>query len=264
MGYCGLNIVHVGVGTAGLRAGLHWASHLEELEVVSAAAVDHDCIEAKNALTCPEYRGFEGSPKAEAFALLTHRQCGVRPRPVTARVETVDWSQLVTPELLTVVVAGLDVWESRLELCQRLRDLEAGDTVLVSIGLDRGLASVAVLGCDYAHPCEACGLPALGGPEPCAAHDADGRLVRGSLRAEAQAAAELVLDIARLAGGAVRPAGAPASHLQRLWLNTRTVLVLEGGGSRARRYTRRIDAVDGCFGPHYPVPLGGAGRRGTT
>lgn len=234
----------VGYWTAKRLAGSRLRGRLSRIVLV-----DSDRIEPRNGLTCPEYRGHEGRPKSERLAELL---CGPWSRgrlPETAAVardvEDVNWQALIpvrgSDEVdAAVVIAGLDDWNSRLNLCAALR---AGarsrvPTMLVQIGIDRDQAAAACLTDEPDAPCPACGMSYLPEKQPCVILR-NGRSLRGDLHAESRAAARLAERMcAAFAAGSVE------------WLNTKSNLYRKRGTRRFRRLTRPCRAVRGCWGPH--------------
>jgi len=212
--------------------------------------VDVDRV-ADNAFTCPEYRDQAGRPKAEAAADLVRRWSSRRvpTAAVVSDLEDVDWRvvvRAVPAGQLLAVVAGIDDYDSRLNLVRGLRAANAGrdaELLHVQIGLDRDAAVVSVFSDCWDDPCPACNLPYLPGPEPCLVLDRRGVPSRGSLQAEGRAAAETTVQII---------ADSLAGRLAD-WLNRKVVLAFDRDGRPGyRRHVRRRRRMADCLGAHWP------------
>jgi hypothetical protein len=250
-----ITLILLGAGTVGYHC----------LNVLSGAVIARlvkrivicDCatIHPKNAITCRGYRGHLKEPKCNCLAALAIEWFPTsRPRisPMHCRVEALRWDQVLAPirtcdEQFTIVLAGLDNWDSRLVAMEDLRryvwsrEGRSRGTAFVQIGLDRGQASIAVFGTGYEDPCPACGKQVLPGSEPCVLFTGAGRLLRGSLRREARAAAGQFCQIVEHL--------AQPTHCAT-WLNRKANLVIGGPEGTKALFTRRVDWQSGCFGPH--------------
>jgi len=251
-------LVTVGAGTVGYWVTLALARSRTRRTLAAVVICDRAAIRARNAITCPAYAGRVGQAKADRLAELVRDEVAppTRVGPLVDEAENIDWPGILGGPRAgaghrTVVLVGLDRWQSRLIVAEDLRRA-AGDSgsqaVLVQAGLDRGQASVGVFGCELADPCPACGLPALPQPEPCVVLGADGRLVRGDLHPEAAAVGRFVRQVVEdlLAD--------PASG--RDWISTKSNLVAPPRpGGEYRRFTRTCRVVPGCLGPHAAAPI---------
>ena len=260
------NLVVAGCGTAGLAVACAVAHGAAAPSLKSATLIDCDVVEQHNRITCPEYAGYEGEPKASVLAGLLRQWLPgrVELRVLCRPVEQVDWADVLAPcngaarpnaEPLTLIVMALDDWQSRLCVVEDVRLVANGKTSLgegefmtvpvIQVAVDRDQAQVSVFGSRWDDPCPACGLAALPQPEPCVLLGSDGRSLRGDLQREAKCAARLVVEIIHTA--------VHGNGLDR-WLNTKTNLVAIGpGGRRYRRYSRPRQPVRSCLGPHSPA-----------
>jgi len=247
-------LIDLGCGTVGvacLRAVFRSpaASSLEALLVA-----DRDRIHPNNAVTCPEFTAdHRGRPKVDRMAELVgqwQKEPAFKTATFFGDAEDIDWRRVLAednrasrPEL-TVVLCGLDDWQSRLIVVEDLRTvgpIVATEIVCVQVGLDRDQAVVGVFANAWDSPCPACNLSHLPQPEPCIVFSENGRLLRGDLRREARAAAEIV---ARIVTDCVQGGSAD-------WLNTKTTLAAFGAETREFNvHTRPRVREPGCLGPH--------------
>jgi len=245
------SLVAAGCGTVNLAS----MKALARADVAAAfdtvGLIDPAVIRDVNAHTCPEYAGYTGKYKVARLAELLREWCGRWNVTLFAEdVEDVDWKRLLRqPEAEsesprpTIVLIGLDDWQSRLHVIEDLRHAAPGspDVVPVQIAVERDQAQVTVFGNRWLDACPACGLLELPASEPCALFSSEGRLVRGDLQREALQAAELVAEIVAelLAPGRLG-----------VWVGTKTNLHATPGGRRFTRHVRQRTHVDGCLGPH--------------
>lgn len=220
--------------------------------VAHVALCDRAEIREQNAVTCPQYTEV-GRLKCDRLAELTRPWLPAETAVETiyGNVEQIPWQSHLPAtdeprEQETIVLVGLDCWDSRLAVAEDLRRYcGRGRTTMIQVGLDRGQAGVAVFGCRFADPCPACGLGTLPESEPCVVLGANHELLRGNLHSEAAAAADVVRQVvADILAGRWGD-----------WVNTKTNLVAAqpSGGGRYRRFTRRRRRVAGCLGPHSPA-----------
>lgn len=244
----------VGCGTANYHAVQQLCRSDRAPDVTRMTFTDYQRVGPENALTCPDYAGHEGQSKAAVLAVKAVEWMDGRLPQIEVypfREEDLDWARIL-PERpdggLAFVLAGLDDWTARLHVCDDVRlrrdACPASRAVIIQIGLDKGLASLAVFNNTWDSPCPACGLARLPNPEPCIALAANGDLLRGDLRTEAAEAGKVALDV--IADLASR---APA----RGWLNTKTQVAVGGraGAPSVLRQTRPCVAQAGCWGSHY-------------
>ncbi len=249
-------LIQAGCGTVGYHCGTRLAGSSLATSLEGVITIDRARISNNNAVSCPEYAGHVDEPKSRCLAGILGARAGVRVAAHVEDIEDADWPALVSPggavesesECLTVVIIGLDDWSARLSVIERLRQLAgAAATRLlpIQVGLDRGRAVVWVFDAyDWAAPCPACGMDRLPEPEPCILFDREHHLVRGDLRSEAAAAADLVCQIVgETLGGRTEPG----------WVGTKTELHAEAAGGPYRRTTRRRRTMaPHCLGPHDP------------
>jgi hypothetical protein len=219
---------------------------------------DFDKICEHNQATCPRYqRSLWDQLKCIALPGLVREglPSAVILESYPIAVEQLDWARLLpTLDLRcgvdTVIALLLDNWSSRLvaleDIRQRVADVLRGAAehiLLVTVGLDKGAAQVCTFTADHEAHCPLCWLPSLPGPEPCVVLDKEGRLLRGNLHRESQAAAGLVLRII--------DAHRRRNEQPSPWPNTKSHLRLptveEPDGSIETRPGLRMP---GCKGPH--------------
>ena len=234
---------------------------------------DRARIGATSGVTCPDYAGEEvrGAWKCERLGELVGEWCG-RSGPAVetfaGAVEDLGWDRLApaspgpdggvhAPGGMLLVFVGLDRWSSWLAAVEDSRRFAARfeRVLLVQIGLDRGQASLAVLGSEWEDPCPACGLAYLPDPESCVAYTTDRRLLRGNLHAEACAAAEVAVEIA----GAFLD-GDEELRNRKMYLFQRPAVYSGGEPERSRLGFQRFQIparrFAECCGPHSPhTPL---------
>ena len=214
---------------------------------------DRARIREHNSITCPAYTQV-GRPKSDRLAELSCQWStnqNVEIRAIHGYVEQIQWDDIVpAPEnsrgSKLVVLVALDNWESRLTVAEDLRHYSAStstEVIMIQVGLDRGQASIAVLGCRFSDPCPACGLLSLPAPEPCVLLNVENELLRGDLHLESKAAAGLVEQIIIDSLG--------SSKLRSL-INTKTNLTKISSGDY-ERFTRSCQMVRDCLGPHTPA-----------
>jgi len=252
-----VTLILLGAGTVGYHL-LAQIAHSPLARLVKHIVIcDPAAIREENAITCPLYRGHVREPKCNRLAALAVRRfADARPRISTIRrcVEELSWDRVLAPEepgrdRVAIILVGLDNWDARLAAMEDLRQHATAhqdghdSLVFIQVGLDRGQASIAVLGVDYDDPCPACGKQVLPEPQPCVLFSPDHRLLRGNLRCEAHAAGRYVR---RIAEDMVLP------HRRSVWLNTKTNLVADSGGRAFRQFTRPCRSQVECFGPHHP------------
>jgi hypothetical protein len=207
---------------------------------------------------CPQYRDHIGKHKCNCLARLAVEWFSPsRPRFSTmdCRVEALRWGRILDPTPLgegryVVVLAGLDNWGSRVLAMEDVRrhfssqEASGHKTAFIQIGLDRGQASIAVFGIGYDDPCPACGKQSLPEPEPCVYLGENGRLLRGNLRQEAQAAAR---QFCKIVEDLAEPSG------QSTWLNRKANLTVDLSSGRGELITRPTEHQPDCLGPHSNV-----------
>lgn len=246
----------IGCGTVGVAVTRELTHAPTAPGIGCLTLVDGADIREVNAITCPEYAGHAGRPKSLRLAELGAEwlQRNLPIRWLRAKVEALPWEQVIASPsagdrgTLTVVIIGLDDWDSRLIVVEELRrfaPLAGGPVLAIQCGLDRDQAQVAVFGTSWDDPCPACGLSLLPSTEPCVALDAEGRLLRGALRREAHAAAALVAEIVA--------ACLNGPHGLQAWVNTKTSLLAKPPGSDTfLRSTHLGRHQPLCLGPHSP------------
>ncbi len=242
-----------GCGTVGCALARRIRSLLKRDLPHEVTCADNAKIRQHNLITCPDWIDYLGWWKSDAMAAFLQEnpslQGKVESYPIA--VEDEPWRDRLGADELRrgdefFVLIGLDDWSSRLVVTQdvRQRASEAGDgaaeqVLLIQIGLDRGKAHVFAFGADWDSPCPACWLPSgLPMREPCVVFSSEGGLLRGNLQREAQAAADLALQII----------GDHRLGNTERWRNTKTHLTLSG--SRVRTRTRKVARMPNCQGPH--------------
>ena len=242
-------LVIVGCGTVGYWAARNLCRSPLASALGRAVMVDHDEVSDTNAYSCPNYRGRSGLLKPHVLGRLMAGPWGlahVELLPLCHEVERVDWAQLIDQaDGLVCVLMGLDNWDARVRAVRDVRnalvDRPDADVLTIMCAVDRSLAQVSVFGMGFGDLCPACGLASLPHPEPCILFNAQGELVRGNLRREARAAAQLASEII-------------ASHLAdggSQWTNTKSNLTLAPhSGQVIHRMTRQRTRSKPCFGAH--------------
>jgi hypothetical protein len=237
------NLVFAGAGTVGHACANALCRSPLAAGLNTATALDHDCVEPRNLVSCPGYEPFVGWHKARALMRLMGHNLppGARPRlrAVPRRVEDVDWSELLPADCPSAVVMGLDSWSARLRTLEGIRSAndDGRPAITVSGGIDRARAAVTVYGSGWDDACPACGLASLPDSEPCILLSRQGTLVRGDLRQEAAAVAERIIAILAdmLAG-------------RGDWIDAKVNLDINDSGVTESR-VRRCRSAD-CLGPH--------------
>ena len=249
-----IGLVLCGCGTVGYWAAATLLRSPLAASIALVVAVDRSVIRENNSITCPLYRGHAGRHKAARLAEMIRRwRPSIPVECMAVPVEEVVWPRVADLErragaARSVVVVGLDRWQSRLTVASDLRAEATGTAegpVVAQVGLDRGQASLGVFGSRLDDPCPACGLSVLPETEPCTAVDPAGRLRRGNLHKEARGAARWLIDVVAACREEPRPIR---------WTNTKTSLTEDAGADGGfRASTRRCRAVSGCWGPHGPA-----------
>jgi hypothetical protein len=234
----------------------HISEALFSNELVASSVLGIDVFDAKLVRPSPVLpfwlRGYGSRPKA---VCLGDRISAILGRPIPGKayrqfVENVDWQHLWTfnaggkPDFIFVLM-GLDCWPSRVSAMSDIR--QAGSRVdseilVIQAAVDKEQAQVSVFGNSLSDdPCAACGLLSLPASEPCLVLRECGRLLRGTLRSEASAAAAQVLTViidCLTTGNSTR------------WRNTKINLTACPGAGRYETTVRKRTRVPGCWGPH--------------
>jgi hypothetical protein len=222
-------------------------------QVASLHVIDPAEVRELTLMTSPQYAGWLGQPKAEAVAAIARERLGDSARVVSykAFVQAVDLRGLLADleagdDDLTVVVLTPDSWPSRIDAMWQTRlagGVVRGRIVVVQMGVDRSLVQASVFGNGFAEPCVVCGLASstLPASEPCVVLRPEGRLLRGTLRPEREAAIALFSEILDdLLTGRPTP------------LNRKTVLRVLGRSGAVQRFDHPVTRSADCWGPHDP------------
>jgi hypothetical protein len=220
--------------------------------VTSLDIIDPGEVRELTLITSPQFAGSLGQPKAEAAAEIARNRLSDSARIASHKtfVQAVDLRRLLTDlkaddDDLIVIVLTPDSWPARIDAMWQMRlahGVARGRIVAVQMGIDRSLVQASVFGNGFCEPCVVCGLASaiLPDSEPCVVLRPEGRLLRGTLRSEREAAIGLFGEIL---DDLVTSPSPPLNRKTLLWL---------GRAGAVERFEHPIDRRADCWGPHNP------------